>query len=234
MFMSPRKKHNMLKWVTNLDDFEKDVLRKTIFRFCDKGEFPMAKKFALDLRDKINYSRSVSSMHKILKSIGFKYRKTSKGRKFLMEKGDIMAARIGFLSTVHNFRIAGDERPVFYLDKTWVNQNHSRQYIWHETVHLAGIIKKGRLKSSSRKRQQAYCVPHRTSKTGFIPDSKKLFRSCPQRSDSNYNSEMNADSFKDWFANRFLSYLEEGSIIIMDNASYHSTIAVKVPNTGSH
>jgi predicted O-methyltransferase YrrM len=44
---------------------------------------------------------------------------------------------------------------------------------------------------------------------------------------------MNADSFKDWFVNRFLNYLEEGSIIIMDNASYHSAIVDKVPNTGS-
>jgi predicted O-methyltransferase YrrM len=51
---------------------------------------------------------------------------------------------------------------------------------------------------------------------------------------SDYHSEMNADSFKDWFVNRFLNYLEEGSIIIMDNASYHSTIVDKVPNTGSH
>jgi hypothetical protein len=44
---------------------------------------------------------------------------------------------------------------------------------------------------------------------------------------------MNADSFKNWFVNRFLNCLEEGSIIIMGNAGYHSTIADKVPNTGS-
>jgi hypothetical protein len=44
---------------------------------------------------------------------------------------------------------------------------------------------------------------------------------------------MNADSFKDWFIKRFLNYLEEESIIIMDNARYHSTITDKVPNTGS-
>jgi hypothetical protein len=71
------------------------------------------------------------------------------------------------------------------------------------------------------------------AKTGFIPESKWTFRSRPQMRDSDYHSEMNADSFKDWFVNRFLNYLEEGSIIIMDNASYHSTIVDKVPNTGS-
>jgi hypothetical protein len=72
----PGKKHNMQTRITNLDDFEKDVLRRTIFGFCDSGEFPTAaKKLALELRDKINYKGSVSSMYKILQSIGFKYRK---------------------------------------------------------------------------------------------------------------------------------------------------------------
>jgi hypothetical protein len=38
---------------------------------------------------------------------------------------------------------------------------------------------------------------------------------------------MNFESLKDWFVNIFLNYPEEGSIIIMDNASYHSTIYTK-------
>jgi hypothetical protein len=59
-----------------------------------------------------------------LKNIGFKCRKTNDGRKFLMERGDIVAARIKFRRTVHNHTITGDERPVFCLDETWVNQNY--------------------------------------------------------------------------------------------------------------
>jgi hypothetical protein len=129
----PGKKHNMQKRVTKLDDFEKDVLRRTIFGFCDSGEFPTAKKPSLELRDKINYKGSVSSMYKILQSIGFKYRKTNDGRKFLMKRGDIVAARNKFLRTVYNLRTAGDERPLFYLDETWENQNHSKTYIWQDS-----------------------------------------------------------------------------------------------------
>jgi hypothetical protein len=108
----------MLKLVTNLDDFEKDVLRRTIFGFYDSGEFSTAKKLAIELRDKINYRGSVSSIYKLLKSIGFKYRKTNDRRKFLVGRGDIVDAGIKFLRTVHNHRITGDERPVFYLDET--------------------------------------------------------------------------------------------------------------------
>jgi hypothetical protein len=101
---------------------------------------------------------------KILKSIGSKYRKTNHGRKFLVERGDIVAVRIRikFLSTVHNLRITGDDRSVFYLDETCMGQPKS-----FKKVHLAGLIKKGRLESSSRKREQAYCVPRRISKNGL-------------------------------------------------------------------
>jgi len=41
------KKHNMQKQVTNID-----VLCGFTFKFYDEGELPMAKKFALHLRDK--------------------------------------------------------------------------------------------------------------------------------------------------------------------------------------
>jgi hypothetical protein len=42
---------------------------------------------------------------------------------------------------------------------------------------------------------------------------------------------MTADTFKYWFLNRFINYLEEGSTILMDNARYHSVTLNKVPDT---
>jgi hypothetical protein len=49
-----------------------------------------------------------------------------------------------------------------------------------------------------------------------------------------YQSDMKDDSFKGRLVNRFINYLENESIIILDNASYHPIIVHKVPNTGSH
>jgi hypothetical protein len=63
-----------------------------MFGFYDDVEFPAAEKLMLELRDKINYSISASSLYKILKSFGPKCRKTNGGHKFLMETGEIMAA----------------------------------------------------------------------------------------------------------------------------------------------
>jgi hypothetical protein len=112
----------MQKRVTNFDDFEKDVLRRTIFGFYDNGEFPTSKKLALKLRDKINYRGSVTSVYKILKSIGFT-EKPMMDVNFLWKEETLWLFEFE-LSSVHNLRITGDERPVFYLDETWVNQNH--------------------------------------------------------------------------------------------------------------
>jgi hypothetical protein len=64
IFTSRGKMHNMQKWVSNLDDSEKDVLRRTIFGFYYSGEFPKARKLALELTDKINCIINVQNFYK--------------------------------------------------------------------------------------------------------------------------------------------------------------------------
>ena len=49
-----------------------------------------------------------------------------------------MAARLKFLRTMHQIRISGDMRPIFYLDKTWVNQNHTLKSIWQDRFCTRG------------------------------------------------------------------------------------------------
>jgi len=73
-------------------------------------------------------------MWRILKSLKFKYKKSNDGKRFLLEKNDIVAMRVRFLRQMvnhtFNLRQNNDDRPVVYLDETRVNQNHTRTYIW--------------------------------------------------------------------------------------------------------
>jgi hypothetical protein len=69
---------------------------------------------------------SVSSMYRILKSTGFKFRKTNYGSKFHTARGDIVSPLFKFLRAVHNFRISGDQNRESYSDETWGNRNHSK------------------------------------------------------------------------------------------------------------
>lgn len=59
-----------------------------------------------------------------------------------------------------------------------------------------------------------------SAKNGFLPNAKWIFRATKSNNDD-YHTEMNAEGFTEWFRTMLLS-LEEPSIIIMDNASYHS------------
>jgi hypothetical protein len=85
----------------NVQNFKKYVLDTTTFRLYDEKELFTTKKLALELTNK--YASSLSSMHTVFKSTGFKYRTTSDGYKFLMEGGATVATLIMFL-TVHNLK----------------------------------------------------------------------------------------------------------------------------------
>lgn len=60
-----------------------------------------------------------------------------------------------------------------------------------------------------------YCLSSRFGENRlFICVSRSI------KTTTEYHEETIAKTFKDWFSNRFLNYLEEGSIITMENAPY--------------
>jgi len=61
----------------------------------------------------------------------------------------------------------------------------------------------------------------------FIERSKLVFRSNTGNT-TGYHNEMNAEVFKKWCI-QLLNNLEEPSVIVMDNASYHSSLADNYP-----
>jgi hypothetical protein len=144
-----------------------------------------------------------------------------------MERKDIVVTRVEFLRTMHNIHSSGDTWPIFYLDETWVNQNHSLKYIWQDCNRSDG------LKVPVGKGSSIIVFHDGPNTTGFVKDSKLIFRSESKQINSDYHSEMNMELFTDWFINHFINYLEEGSKIVIDNASCHSTILNKAPSTNS-
>lgn len=69
------------------------------------------------------------------------------------------------------------------------------------------------------------------AKYRFIENSKLVFRSNTGNS-TDYHSQMNSEVFKSWFT-QMLNSLEEPSVIVMDNASYHSTIIDNFPKSNT-
>lgn len=66
-----------------------------------------------------------------------------------------------------------------------------------------------------------FIVVHAGGVNGFVPEAGLLFVSGQKSGD--YHGEMNGETFKSWVENLLLR-LEEPSVIVMDNAAYHSTL----------
>lgn len=126
-----------------------------------------------------------------------------------MERNDIVAMRVKCLRTIVNLRQNNDTWPVIYLDETWVNQNHTRGYIWQNEFNTEG------LKVPRGKGSKLIICHAGSSLFRIVPESKLVFR-CQSGSSVDYHSQMNYSIFKEWFI-KMLQYLEEPSVIVMDN-----------------
>lgn len=224
-FNSPRKTYKRRKYATELDYFDSDVIRRTVHEFYEKGEYPTSKLILNSVQQKFNYQGSLASMKRLLKKLKFTYKRCNDGRRFLMERNDIVALRCKFLRTMCTLRKNNDFRPVIYLDEIWVNQNHSKNYIWQNEEETEG------LKVPTGKGGRLIVCHAGSSHHGFIKEAKLIFRSKSGNTED-YHSQMNADVFRSWFE-QLLQSLEEPCVIVMDNAPYHSMLEDNFPKSNA-
>ncbi|XP_064100794.1 uncharacterized protein LOC135211413 [Macrobrachium nipponense] len=216
------KKRKRSKPVTGLDDFDKCLLRRIILQFYERKEIPTINKVLSEMRERTGFKGGRESLRKIVKEIGFQYAKLD-GRKFLMERYDVQCLRTRFLEKMQNVRENG--RNVIYLDETWVNQNYTVGKCWKDNKceNASGIKvpsgKGGRL-----------IILHAGSAEGFIPNAELTFTA---KNDGDYHRQMNHEVFEEWFRCQLLPNIPPTSIIVMDNAPYHSRKVDRLPTMSS-
>ena len=62
---------------------------------------------------------------------------------------------------------------------------------------------------------------------GWVPNTTLIFRS--KKNTGDYHDEMTADHFEEWFASTLLPNVQPYSLIVMDNATYHSRRSEPLP-----
>ena len=206
--------------VTNFDDFDQDVLRRTVLGFYDRKELPTLLKIQQEMNDKNGFKGSLSSLRTVMLNIGFEFA-TVDGRKFLMERSDIAAARTTFLREMKE--IKQSSRTIVYLDETWVNQNYTVAKCWQDTTSPGGSGVQQPTGKGSR-----LIIVHAGTKNGFIPNASLVFQA---KNDGDYHHQMNATLFEKWFREQLLPNIPSHSVIVMDNAPYHSVKLEKRPTT---
>jgi hypothetical protein len=173
-----------------------------------------------ELANKYIYEHKRSSLALLLKNLGFSYKKDD-NRRALMEKPHVVALRKNFLSKFMKNAESSERKPCVFLDETWVFANGTVRRSWQdEDVRSVKKI------SGEGER---YIVLHAGNKDGFIEDASLIFKS--KKNSLDYHSEMNAETFEQWLQDVLLIKLQQPSVIVLDNASYHSRLEEKRPTS---
>ena len=144
----------------------------------------------------------------------------------MKEKNHVIAARRRYLRKKRANRVSGIDtdtiRPEVYLDESYVNKNHSNDFIWYSDEDGPWVQK-------PTGKGERLIIINAITKSGWVSGCKLVFKSTRKTGD--YHGQMNWDLFRKWFTEMLLANIPENSLIIMDNASYHNILSEHSPPT---
>ncbi|XP_037505857.1 uncharacterized protein LOC119382214 [Rhipicephalus sanguineus] len=190
------------------------ALRSSVYDFFRHNEIQTVEKITAEFSERMEHPPlRRCTVRRLLAEIGFKHKKRSRNS-LLIDRDDITDWRNRYLRDMARYRAEG--RKIFYLDETW-----KRGRLFARANGLTTGLKR-----PSGKRQRLI-VRHIGSEDGFVDGCLDVFRG--QKTDD-YHQEMDGNYFDGWF-NGVLQKLPAGSVIVLDNAPYHSRREEKLPTT---
>ena len=208
------------------DDFDKDVVRREIVNMFSANKLVTLRKLKKWLQEHNDIHISKTALWKIVRSVGFTFRKSTSGRNVLCEKPDLVSARSRYLREVRERRQEGYD--IVYLDESWVNAHHTNQKEWQSTDG----VERRRVPSS---KGQRIIMAHAGSRHRGLIDNAELIFQSKSTDNRDYHSEMNGHIFRDWIDNTLIPSLDRPSCLVMDNASYHNVVEEqdRIPTSSS-
>lgn len=229
---SPQRKRIRTTLFHKIDDMDRNGIRQTIHSFWLRRELPTIDKILTAVNENPslpNFKRT--TLFKVIKQLNFVYTKR-KRCSVLTERNDPICWRQRYLYDIRKYRTEG--RTVYYLDETWLNAGDCVEHVWVDTTITSNLdaFNKGLTTGSKNPtgKGKRLIVVHIGSNNGFLPGGLLCFES--KKNSSDYHDEMNGDCFNEWFES-VLPRLEPNSIIVLDNAPYHSVKAEKIPTSNS-
>ncbi|KAE9524419.1 hypothetical protein AGLY_015140 [Aphis glycines] len=227
---SPMNKKKRPTVVDKVDDFDKNAIRQKIHAFWFRREIPTLSKMIQTVKDDPDLPNlSRSSFQRLLKSMQFEYTKRDRNSA-LTEREDLVNWRRHYISEIRRYRQEG--RTIYFLDETWINAGDCSSRVWvdqtiksHRDAFHRGLTTDSRNPTGKGK---GLIVVHIGSAEGFIAGGLLCFES--KKNTSDYHDEMNGKTFLEWFCG-VLPLLKDNSVIVMDNAPYHSVKTEQSPTT---
>ncbi|XP_063976047.1 uncharacterized protein LOC135164386 isoform X2 [Diachasmimorpha longicaudata] len=108
-------------------------------------------------------------------------------------------------------------KPIVYQDETWTyRRGTGKSKEWQDSDVRSHTVRN----DSTGDR---YLICNAGGRSGFVPECSLFYRTAVKpRPDDDYHGDMNGELFQKWFKERLVPNIREPSIIVMDNASYHS------------
>lgn len=198
----------------SIDDFVEGCLRKEILSFYERGEIPTLDVLLEIVKEPpVHFQGGRTSLYRIIKNIGFQYTRVTGGRQILIEKKDIVISRCNFLRILDDNRNSFSPRSEVYIDETFVYQKEFE----------------GTIGPKLKSKEMQYIIVHAGGEKGFVSGGLHMFR--PQISNrGHYKVTVTPQCFQIWFRDQLLPNIPSNSLIIMDDAYWHSNIVNNVPN----
>jgi len=128
----------------------------------------------------------------------------------LREEPRNVALRILYLQ--NHVQYVAEERPIVYMDESWINKNCRPSKSWHDgTIETAEKTPPGK--------GPRWILIGAGSKDGWIPNSFRMWKGTVKSED--YHSEMNGDVFYDWVHRYLLPNMPANGVLVIDRATYH-------------
>ncbi len=175
------------------------------------------------LNNSLNESFHIATLARTLNRWGYEFGKGTRSQ-HLKEKDHVILARYKYLRGMRSNRNKDGStiRNEIYLDESYVNKNHSNDYIWYSGEDGPWVQK-------PTGKGDRLIIINAISMDGWVRGAKLVFKSTRKTGD--YHGQMNRELFKKWFIEMLLPNIPKNSNIIMDNASYHNILAESSPPT---
>ncbi|CAB3239878.1 unnamed protein product [Arctia plantaginis] len=225
---SPVKKRVRPSTVDKLDELDKCAIRAKVHSLYLNNDYPTLDKImTLCEADEDISTFKRTTLHKILPEIGFDFNKRN-NRSLLVEREDIVLWRRKYLRQITKYR--KENKTIYFLDETWVNTGHVKTKAGTDSNtdnsrHTSQKSLSTRARAPTGK-GKSLIILHIGSDKGFVQDGLLVLESKSTKD----NEEMDGERFLKWFKN-IIPRLEPGSVVVMDNAPYHSVKEEKIPTT---
>ena len=207
-----------------IDSSHEEVVRGFIRKANQNGQYVTTSTLS-DIIQKIDPDRNFhrTTLTRALDRWGFEFGKGTRSQ-HLKEKDVVIALRQQYLRRMRSNRGAHGEpvKSEIYLDESYVNKNHSNDFIWY-------FGEDGPWVQKPTGKGERLIIINAISSTGWVKNAKLVFQS--KRKTGDYHGQMNSELFQKWFSEKLLPNIPSKSLIIMDNAPYHKTLSSFSPPT---